>query len=121
MVTMGGVDVTGTVYHAATGEIRIEEVTGDIVITAKAKAPYTNVIDTVGTVDNVRLRSGGATAEAAGFASNYFPAKGGDIIRVYIPTSVNCYYARVAGGPNGAYDGWIVTVNETIPQAPELD
>lgn len=171
VVTMGGVDVTGTVYHAATGEIRIEEVTGDIVIIAKAKAPYTNVIDTVGTVDNVRLRSGGATAGAAGFASNYFPAKGGDIIRVYfpngnrasipsngvycctysdtsgtlvtsydgsssssvlknvtdkgykihIPTSVNCYYARVAGGPNGAYDGWIVTVNETIPQAPKLD
>lgn len=125
---------------------------------------YTNVIDTVGTEDNVRLRSGGATASAAGFASNYFPAKGGDIIRVYfpngsrasipsngvycctysdtsgtlvtaydsstsstvlknatdtgyeihIPTSVNCSYARVAGGPNGAYTGWIVTVNEEI-------
>lgn len=125
---------------------------------------YTNVIDTVGTEDNVRLRSGGATGSAAGFASNYFPAKGGDIIRVYfpngnrasipsngvycvlydtdkstvrgtydgstsstvlknatttgyeihIPSSVNCSYARVAGGPNGAYAGWIVTVNEAI-------
>jgi hypothetical protein len=125
---------------------------------------YTNVIDTVGTEDNVRLRSGGATGSAAGFASNYFPAKGGDIIRVYfpngnrasipsngvycvlydtdkstvrgtydgstsstvlknatttgyeihIPSSVNCSYARVAGGPNGAYSGWIVTVNEEI-------
>lgn len=125
---------------------------------------YTNVIDTVGTEDNVRLRSGGATASAAGFASNYFPAKGGDIIRVsfpngnrasipsngvycctysdkngtlvtaydgstsstvlknatdtgyeiHIPTSVNCSYARVAGGPNGAYSGWVVTVNEEI-------
>jgi predicted MPP superfamily phosphohydrolase len=125
---------------------------------------YTNVIDTVGTEDNVRLRSGGATGSAAGFASNYFPAKGGDIIRVYfpngnrasipsngvycctysntsgtlvtvydsstsstvlknvtdkgyeihIPSSVNCSYARVAGGPNGAYAGWIVTVNEEI-------
>lgn len=125
---------------------------------------YTNVIDTVGTEDNVRLRSGGATGAAAGFASKYFPAKGGDIIRVYfpngkrasipsngvycctysntsgtlvtaydsstsstvlknvtdngyeihIPSSVNCSYARVAGGPNGAYAGWIVTVNEEI-------
>jgi predicted MPP superfamily phosphohydrolase len=125
---------------------------------------YTNIIDTVGTEDNVRLRSGGATGSAAGFASNYFPAKGGDIIRVYfpngnrasipsngvycctysntsgtlvtvydsstsstvlknvtdkgyeihIPSSVNCSYARVAGGPNGAYAGWIVTVNEEI-------
>lgn len=126
---------------------------------------YTNVIDTVGTVDNVRLRSGGATGSAAGFAANYFPVKGGDVIRVYfpngeranipsngmycvlydadkstvrgtydastsstvlknttntgyeihIPSSVSCSYARVAGGPNGAYTGWIVTVNEEIP------
>ena len=124
---------------------------------------YTNMIDTAGTEDNVRLRSGGATGSAAGFASGYFKAKGGDIIRVYfpngnrasipsngvycctysntsgtlvtvydqsttnviknmtttgyevhIPSSVNCSYARVAGGPNGAYAGWIVTVNEEI-------
>lgn len=125
---------------------------------------YTNVIDTVGTVDNVRLRSGGATGSAAGFASNYFSVTAGDIIRVsfpngarasipsngvycclysdnsgtlvaaydastsstvlqnttdtgyeiHIPSSVSCSYARVAGGPNGAYDGWIVTVNEEI-------
>jgi predicted MPP superfamily phosphohydrolase len=125
---------------------------------------YTNIIDTVGTVDNVRLRSGGATGDAAGFASNYFPVKAGDIIRVYfpngnrasipsngvycclysntngtlvaacdgstssavlknvtdkgyeiyIPADTVCSYARVAGGPNGAYDGWIVTVNEEI-------
>jgi hypothetical protein len=128
------------------------------------KPTYTNIIDSVGTIDNVRLRSGGATASAAGFASNYFPVKGGDIIRVYFPngnrasipsngvyacfysakndtalwsydsstsasilknltdtgyeihlmTSSECSYARVAGGPNGAYAGWIVTVNEEI-------
>lgn len=124
---------------------------------------YTNMIDTAGTEDNIRLRSGGATGSAAGFASGYFKAKGGDIIRVYfpkgnrasipsngvycctysnntgtlvtaydssttnviknmtdtgyevhIPSSVACTYARVAGGPNGAYAGWIVTVNEEI-------
>ena len=124
---------------------------------------YTNIIDEVGTIDNVRLRSGGATGEAAGFASNYFPVKAGDIIRVqfpngarasipsngvycclysdnagtlvaaydssntlvvknmtdtgyeiHIPTSVTCSYARVAGGANGRYAGWIVTVNEPI-------
>ena len=127
-------------------------------------ATYTNVIDTVGAEDNVRLRSGGNTASADGFASNYFSVKAGDIIRVqfpngnrasipsngmycvlysdtngtvvatydagssatvlknatdkgyeiHIPTSVNCSYARVAGGPAGAYTGWIVTVNEEI-------
>ena len=32
-----------------------------------------------------------------------------------------CSYARVAGGANGQYAGWIVTVNETIPQASELN
>lgn len=173
-VTMGGVDITASVY--VDGVIKISEVagdgntvTGDIVITATAKivASYTNIIDNVGTVDNYRLRSGGGTASADGFVSNYFPAKGGDIIRVYfpngdrskipsggvycctyidasgedgtvvtaydgstsasvlknatntgyeihIPTSVNCSYARVAGGPNGAYAGWVVTVNEEI-------
>lgn len=121
---------------------------------------YTNIIDAVGTEDNVRLRSGGNAASAAGFASNYFPVKGGDVIRVsfpngsrasipsngvycctysdtsgtlvtaydgstsptilknvtdtgyeiHIPMDVNCSYARVAGGPNGAYADWIVTV-----------
>ena len=91
-------DVTGTVYHAATGEIRIEEVTGDIVITAKAKAPYTNVIDSAGTEDGVRLRSGGATGEAAGFASNYFACKQGDVIRVYFPNG-----ARTSIPSNGVY------------------
>lgn len=169
-VTMGGVDITGECY--SDGVIKIEQdmggyiVNGDIVITATANAlpSYTNVIDTAGTEDNVRLRSGGATSSAAGFASGYFKAKGGDVIRVYfpngnrgsipsngvycctytntsgtlvtvydgstsatvlknatdkgyeihIPTSVNCSYARVAGGPNGAYAGWIVTVNEEI-------
>lgn len=46
---------------------------------------YDNIIDTVGTEDNVRLRSGGNTAEASAFASNYFEAHGGDVIRVYFP------------------------------------
>ena len=124
---------------------------------------YTNMIDTAGTVDNVRLRSGGETASASGFASGYFKCKAGDTIRVSFPngnrasipsngvyaclysdtngTLVAAYssgqaqitdetdtgytvkvpaslsgveYARVAGGPNGAYAGWIVTVNQEI-------
>ncbi len=130
----------------------------------KSAPKYTNIIDSVGTVDNVRLRSGGATASAAGFAANYFSVKAGDVIRVYfpngnrssipsngvycclysdntgtvvaaydsstqgsvlknttttgyeihIPANVNCKYARVAGGPNGKYADWVVTVNEEI-------
>jgi hypothetical protein len=161
-ITMGGVDITSTVY--SNGVINIAKVTGNIVITAKAKTSYTNIIDTVGTEDNLRLRSGGNTGSAAGFVSGYFTVKAGDIIRVYfpngnrasipsngiycalytsdkstlagtydgsssssvlknatdtgyeihIPSTVTCNWARVAGGPNGAYTGWVVTVNEEI-------
>lgn len=165
IVTMGGTNITSTAYSSAANMVSISQVTGNIVITAVAKAvaSYKNIIDDVGTEDNVRLRSGGNTASASAFASNYFPAKSGDIIRVYfpngnrasipsngvycclysntsgtlvisydsssssvvknmtdtgyevhIPSSVSCSYARVAGGPNGAYAGWIVTVNEEI-------
>jgi hypothetical protein len=51
-VTMGGTDVTSTVYDAATGVINISAVTGDVVIIAVARqaedpdASYTNVIKT---------------------------------------------------------------------------
>ena len=124
---------------------------------------YTNMIDTAGTVDNVRIRSNGETASASGFASGYFKCQAGDTIRVYFPngnrasipsngvyvsicsdtngTQVAAYstgqpqitdetdtgytvevpeilsgveYARVAGGPNGGYAGWVVTVNQPI-------
>lgn len=163
-VTMGGANITSSAY--SNGKITINSVTGNIVITAAAKAvtSYKNIIDDVGTIDDVRLRSGGGTASASGFASNYLSVKAGDIIRVYfpngnrasipsngvyacfysakndtalfaydsstsssvlknvtdhgyeihIPSTAECSYARVAGGPNGAYAGWIVTVNEEI-------
>ena len=62
------------------------------------KPNYTNIIDSVGTVDNVRLRSGGATGTANGFASNFFPVKGGDIIRVYFPNG-----NRASIDSNGMY------------------
>lgn len=86
-VTMCGVDITATAYNAETGVISIAEVTGNVVITAVAtvQKSYTNVIDEVGTEDNVRLRSGGNTASADAFASNYFPVNPGDIIRVQFP------------------------------------
>ena len=106
-VTMGGVDITSTAY--ADGSIYIEEVTGDIVITASAtvKLSYTNVIDTAGTEDNVRLRSGGNTASADSFVSGYFPVKAGDIIRVRFPNGnrasipSNCMYCCTYSDTNG--------------------
>lgn len=114
VVTMGGVDITATAY--ASGVISVAEVTGDIVITAAAEVQtsYTNVIDEVGTVDNVRLRSGGNTASASAFASNYFPVKSGDIIRVQFPNGNResipsngmycCVYSDNAGTLADAWD-----------------
>lgn len=122
-VTMGGVDITSSVYSG--GVIKInnvdavsgEVITGNIVITASATAvvSYKNIIDEVGTVDSVRLRSGGATGSADGFASNYFAAKGGDIIRVYFPNGNRanipsngvycCLYSNTSGTLVAAYDG----------------
>ena len=97
-VTMGGADITSTAYNSSTGVVTIANVTGNIVITAKAKVSYTNVIDTVGTEDSVRLRSGGNTAEANGFVSGFFPVKAGDVIRVYFPNG-----SRESIPSNGQY------------------
>lgn len=151
------IKVTFTNGGAASGGDNGGDEGGDITPT------YTNVIDTAGTEDNVRLRSSGETASAGAFASGYFKCKAGDTIRVYIPngntasipsngmyiclysdtngTFVAAYdggqsqitdkttngytvkvpsslsgveYARVAGAPNGAYAGWVVTVNQVI-------
>jgi hypothetical protein len=46
---------------------------------------YTNLIDEVGTVDNIRLRSSGGTAEADAFASGYIPVSANDSIYVKFP------------------------------------
>lgn len=70
IVTMGGVDVTSSVY--ANGVISIPEVTGDIVITAVASG-YTNLIDTIGYDQGVRLStSDGGNRTQAGYVSTGF-------------------------------------------------
>ena len=97
-VAMGGTDITSTAFNSSTGVVTIANVTGNIVITAKAKAGYTNIIDTAGTTDSIRLRSGGNTGEANGFASGYFTVKAGDIIRVSFPNG-----SRASVPSNGMY------------------
>lgn len=61
VITMGGVDVTDSVYTAETGSILITEVTGDIVITAVASEPqyvgmrshlYHDALDLYSSADN---------------------------------------------------------------------
>lgn len=74
VITMGGADVTSTVY--SNGSISISSVTGDIVITAAAVAiptgpAYTNIIDTVGYTNDTRVStsSGELRTGATGYTS----------------------------------------------------
>ena len=104
-VTMGGADITATAYTASTGKIVIDNVTGNIVITASAVVDqtgpaYTNrvstSIDTDGSIYNgtgyqegYRLNSSGTTTEASasGAINSGFIPYDGEVIRVYGSTS----------------------------------
>lgn len=86
VVTMGGVDITDTVY--ADGVITIPEVTGTINITVVAKAPPVNMltvaIDTDGSLYNggtgyksgyrISSSGGGESALAGSYISGFIPA-----------------------------------------------
>lgn len=94
-ITMGGVDITATVYSS--GTISIPNVTGDVVITATATkiVSYTNQVpistDAIGAVYNnglgyqngTRINSSGAEAERSGLATTGFiPCTIGQTIRL---------------------------------------
>lgn len=99
-VVMGGVDITATAY--SNGQININAVTGNIVITAVGAAPVVYVnqipisIDTDGSVfngkgwkENIRLGSDGNTKDAADTddktsndmgTTGFIPVKAGDVV-----------------------------------------
>ena len=97
-VTMGGADVTASVY--ANGVINIPSVTGDVVITAVATyvAQYTNQLpiatDTDGSIYDAadgkpgyktggRLSSSGGVSSASGMdVTGFIPCKLGDVVRL---------------------------------------
>lgn len=93
-ITMGGVDITSTVYSS--GTISIPNVTGDVVITATATkiVSYTNqvpistdasgaVYNTTGFKDATRISSSGAESASSGFAATGFiPFTKGQTIRL---------------------------------------
>lgn len=111
-VTMGGTDITSTVYSS--GKVAIASVTGAVVITVaavKKAAGYTNLVptstDTDGSIfngtgykDNARLSSSGSvsgTALNGSVTTGFIPCKAGDIIRMKGATwlgnaSPNLYY-----------------------------
>ena len=85
-VTMGGIDITDSVYSADTGTVSIPAVTGDVVITAEAVVSRTDVlrqsVSSDGTLYNggtgyksgYRLNSGGNEAAASGvYCSGFIP------------------------------------------------
>lgn len=86
-VTMGGVDVTSTVY--SNGTISIASVTGNVVITAVAvkRVNYTNLVDlavnssgaSAPYTDGTYLSSSGSTSAMSGFVTTGFiPIDGGE-------------------------------------------
>lgn len=114
-VTMGGADITSSVYGG--GVIRITSVTGDVVITAVAMVNhvvgYTNLVptsvDTDGTVYNgtgykegYRFKSDGSIAEQAGAVHSGFIAYDGEVIRIYGTTRSEVGYS---GNYLVMYDG----------------
>ena len=62
-ITMGGVDVTSTVYASATGDVLIQQVTGNVVITASASQPVaiTDVHTSKNTTDTPVYSDAGST------------------------------------------------------------
>ena len=85
-VTMGGIDITDSVYSAGTGTVSIPAVTGNVVITAAAVVSRTDVlrqsVSSDGTLYNggtgyksgYRLNSGGNEAAASGvYCSGFIP------------------------------------------------
>lgn len=114
-VTMGGADITSSVYGG--GVIRIASVTGDVVITAVATevhvVSYNNLVrtsvDTDGTVYNgrgyiegYRFKSDGSIAEQAGAVHSGFIAYNGEVIRIYGATRSEVGYS---GNYLVMYDG----------------
>lgn len=65
VVTMGGEDVTSSVYDASTGKITIETVTGNIVITAVANAVSYNLVNSWDFTNSLTDTVSGVTVDLA--------------------------------------------------------
>lgn len=95
-VTMGGTDITSTAWHAATKEVSIPKVTGNVVITAIANKLITytnqvtistdsngNVYNQTGYKDGYRISSSGGEAALTGYAcTGFIPFTKGQTIRL---------------------------------------
>lgn len=123
-VTMGGVDVTASVY--TDGVISIDSVTGDIVVTAVAVllSSYTNqipistdadgnIFNGVGYQEGYRLNgSGVASAQGGTYITGFIPCAPGDIAR-FSGINITSGGSAYAGVRIGFYDA-----NKNIILAP---
>lgn len=95
-ITMGGTDITSTVWNAASKEVSIPKVTGNVVITAIATKLITytnqvtistdssgNVYNKTGYKDGYRINSTGSEAALTGYAcTGFIPFTKGQTIRL---------------------------------------
>ena len=95
-VTMGGTNITSTAWNAATKEVSISKVTGDVVITAIANKLITytnqvtistdsdgNIYNNTGYKDGYRINSSGGEAALTGYAcTGFIPFTKGQTIRL---------------------------------------
>ena len=94
-VTMGGTDITSSVY--ANGVISIDKVTDDIVITITAKKIVENLFVKDEVVLNKRHSGTGVVDGNGRFMSNYIPCASGDILNIYCVTRID--YAQGSSFP----------------------
>lgn len=100
-VTMGGTDVTDSVYSG--GTVTISQVTGDIVITATAAAEttYTNLVATAQAIDSEAVYNDGLGYKNGYYISSESPFEGTDsttVLTGYIP-----YIVPAEGVPGTIY------------------
>lgn len=96
-VTMGGVDITNSVY--SNGTISIPSVTGEVVITATAVASFNNLFSTSDpdySVGRITSSGGVNTSFTDGFVSGFIPVVKGDVIRARGTTVFGSNYPVIA-------------------------
>lgn len=87
-VTMGGNDITSTVYNSSNNSVAISSVTGNVVITANATSTGSSSQETIlgssYTWQKGYINSNGSivTTSSAGLVSDYIPVEGGSVYTI---------------------------------------
>lgn len=106
-VTMGGIDITSTVWNAGTGTISISAVTGDIVITASASAATLDTSPAIAKTGYSLNSTGGEfpyANDGACYTEFYALKPGAKNLTLYIADSVD-----VGFGAGGKMQFWDAT------------